>query len=101
MTVLVAFATMLSAQTMREQADGIVKEHLQRDGVECNLLYVNTNAPTAEGIGITTSQEETFRAQYACWTYYLNESELSQYRYTVSVYGKTRVVYKVVKNSKK
>ena len=79
--VLVAWATALPAQIMREQADVIVKEHLQNEMIESNLLYVNVNAPSVEGIAITTSNEETFQAKYACYAYYLNESELSQCRY--------------------
>ena len=79
--VLVAWAIVLPAQITREQADVLVKEHLQRENVESNLLYINTNAPSAEGVPITTSSEETFQAKYACWAYYLNESEVSQCRY--------------------
>ena len=79
--VLVVWATTLPAQITRGEADVIVKEYLQGEGVESNLLYVNINAPNAEGVLIATSNEETFRAKYACWAYYLNESELSQCRY--------------------
>ena len=85
MLVLSAWATSLSAQITREQADAIVSAHLQNEVTPPYLLYVNVNTPTAEGIAITTSQAEAMQAKYACWTYYLNEnpnvSEPSQHRY--------------------
>ena len=77
MLILVAGATVLSAQVTREKADEIVKKYLQDENY--NHLYVNS--PSEEGIIITTSNGETFRAKYACWAYYLNESELFQCRY--------------------
>jgi hypothetical protein len=77
----VALATSLSAQITWEQADNIVKEYLQNEMITYNLLYVYVNAPSEEGIEITTSNEETFKAKYACWAYYLDESEFSQRRY--------------------
>lgn len=80
--VLVAWMAILPAQQItREQADAIVKEHLQGEWVESNLLYINLNVPDAEGIALETSNAERFRAKYACWAYYLNESEFSQCRY--------------------
>jgi len=79
--VLVAWTTVLPAQITRGEADTLVKEYLQSENVVYNLLYVNVNAPSAEGIVITTSNQETFQAKYACWAYYLNENELSQCRY--------------------
>ena len=78
---LLAMPSLSAQQVTREQADAVVNEHLQSEGIESNLLYINVNLPKAEGVSITTSNEETFRAKYACWTYYLNESELSQCRY--------------------
>jgi hypothetical protein len=80
MLVIVAWATSLAAQITREQADAIVQNHLQNEAAAYEL-YVNVNTPTAEGISITTSNEETFKAKYACWTYYLSEGELSRCRY--------------------
>jgi hypothetical protein len=77
----VALATSLSAQTTRKQADSIVKEYLQNEMITYSSLYVHVNVPSEEGIEITTSNEETFKAKYACWAYYLDESELSQRRY--------------------
>ena len=71
----------VSAQITREQADAIVLEHIQNEAVQSSLLYVNVNAPSSAGIAVTTSNSETVKAKYACWTYYLNESGLSQSRY--------------------
>ena len=81
LTVLLICATTLFAQTTREQADAIIKEHLQNEMVQYNLLYVHANVPSIDGITITTSNEEIFSAKYACWAYYLDESEYSQRRY--------------------
>jgi hypothetical protein len=80
MSILTAWATLLSAQITREQADVIVLNHVQ-SGVTNPSLYVNLNNPDAKGIVITTSNEETVRAKYACWAYCLDENELFQRRY--------------------
>ena len=79
--VLLAWATSLSAQVTREQADAIVLNHVQSEAVSPCTLYTNVNDPGGEGISITTSTGETFRAKYACWAYYLDESEPTQRRY--------------------
>jgi len=79
--VLAACTATLSAQVARTQADTIVKAYLQSENVDCNSLYVHVDAPDAEGVDITTSNDEAFKAKYACWAYYLNESEISQCRY--------------------
>jgi hypothetical protein len=71
--VLTAWTISLSAQTTREQADAVVLEYLQSKVTRPYLLYVNSNAPSQEGIAITTFQEETVKAKYACWAYYINE----------------------------
>ena len=81
MMIFVAGATMLPAQITREKADTLVLKYLQDEGVQYNLLYVNVNPPSVEGIAITTSNDETFKAKYPCWAYFLNESELSRCRY--------------------
>ena len=80
MLVLTAWAASLSAQITREQADAIVLGYVQGE-VTNPSLYANLNAPGGEGIVITTSNEETVKAKYACWAYYLDENELSQRRY--------------------
>ena len=79
--ILVALATSVSAQITRMQANIIVKEYLQNETVQYNLLYVHANVPSIEGITITTSNEEIFSAKYACWAYYLDENEPIQRRY--------------------
>jgi hypothetical protein len=85
MLIFLAWATSLSAQITREQADKIVLEHLQNEVTLPYFLYVNVNAPSEAGIAVTTFQEETFTAKYACWAYYLNEypevTEPTQHRY--------------------
>ena len=82
---LIALNTSLSAQITREQADKIVWEHLQNEVTLPYFLYVYNYAPSAEGMIITTYNEETVKVKYACWAYYLNEnpgvSEPSQHRY--------------------
>jgi hypothetical protein len=79
--VLTALATSLLAQVTRKQADSIVREYLQNEMITYNLLYVHVNEPNEEGITITTFNEEIFTAKYACWAYYVNESEPVQRRY--------------------
>jgi len=85
MLIFIAWATSLSAQITREQADKIVLEYFQNEVTSPYFLYVNTNAPSEAGIAITTFQEETFTAKYPCWAYYLNEfpeiTEPAQHRY--------------------
>jgi hypothetical protein len=80
-SVLVALATTLPAQVTREQADIIVREYLQNEMIEYELLYIHVNTPSEEGITITTSNEETFTAKYACWAYSLDEKESAKRRY--------------------
>ena len=77
MSFLIAWATSLTAANItRAQADEIVQNYVQ-----CGTLYSNVNEPSAEGIVITTSNEETFKAKYACWAYCLDESDPVQRRY--------------------
>jgi hypothetical protein len=80
-SILVALATSLSAQVTRKQADSIVLKHLQNEMITYNLLYGHANMPNEEGIPITTSNNETFRAKYACWAYYIDEIESVRRRY--------------------
>jgi len=85
LTNLLLFATSLSAQITREQADAIVLEHIQSELTSPYLLYVNVNTPNAAGIALTTHNEENMKVKYACWAYYLNEnpevSEPARHRY--------------------
>jgi len=80
-SLFTALAMSLPAQVTREQADTIVLEYLQNEVTTPYTLYVNVNLPSEEGIAITTSNEETCKAKYACWAYYLNESEAVRCRY--------------------
>ena len=64
----------LSAQITQEQADAIVLQYIQNEVFPPYILYVNTHAPTAEGIVINTFKEETVKVKYPCWSYYLNEN---------------------------
>ena len=82
MLVLIAWATLLSAQITREQANAIVQNYVQSEGLQyAGILYVNLNEPDEEGIVITTSNGETFRVKYLCWAYCLDENEPLQRRY--------------------
>jgi hypothetical protein len=81
LSALLISATTLSAQVTQKQADSIVKEYLQNEMIEYDLLYINTAPPNEDGITVTTSHEEVFTAKYACWTYYIDESELSRRHY--------------------
>ena len=80
--ILLAWATSLSAQITRAQADAIVLNYIQTGNVtQPYHLYVNDNAPNETGISITMSTGETVKAKYACMVYYLNESESAKSRY--------------------
>ena len=81
MLVLIAWTALLSAQITKEQADAIVLDYLKNEVEQSGLLYGNDKAPGVEGIAITTSNEETIKAKYVCWAYYLNESESNRSRY--------------------
>jgi len=85
MFLLVISSIWLSAQITREQADKIVWEHIQNEVTTPYLLYVHNDTPSAEGLMVTTYNEEAVKVKYACWAYYLNEnpgvSEPTQHRY--------------------
>ena len=82
MSILIAWATSLFAQnSTREQADVIVLNYVQSEAIQSGILYANVNEPDEEGITITTSNGETFRAKYACWAYCIDENEPAQRRY--------------------
>ena len=85
MLVLLAWATSLPAQIMREQADTIVLQHIQNEVSVPYLLYVYNHAPSEDEMVITTYNEEKIKIKYACWAYYLNENpeltEPCQHRY--------------------
>ncbi len=69
MSVLFAWATSLSAQVTREQADAIVLNYLNREMAYPYALYVNANAPNEEGFTIITEMEEAIKVKHACWVY--------------------------------
>ena len=79
MSVLLAWATSLPALTTREQADEIVFDYLQSNTTLSGVLYANVDEPAGESIAITTSNGETFTAQYACWAYCFKENTLCRY----------------------
>ena len=79
MSALFACVASLSAQITHKQADEIVLNYAQSVAPEFIALYANLNAPDEAGITITTSNEETFRAKYACWTYCLDETAQRRY----------------------
>ena len=81
MLVLIAWTTSLFAIT-QEEANTIVQNYVQSEVTPpIGTLYANLNTPNGEGITITTSNGETVKAKYACWAYYINESDASQRRY--------------------
>ena len=81
MFVMIAWTTSVIGQITKEQANSVVLQHLQKEAIEHEYLYVNVSTPSAEGIDIVTSNQEVLKAKYACWAYYLHESDLSQSRY--------------------
>jgi hypothetical protein len=81
MLILLVWTVSLFAQVTREQADSIVREHLQNEMIAYSHLYVHINVPSEEGITITTSNEEIFTAKYACWAYCPDENNFIQRRY--------------------
>ena len=85
MLVLFVCAMSLSAQITQEHADTLVLEYIQNRITPPYILYLNANTPSAEDFVITTANEETCKAKYACWVYYLDEnpdvSEPARQRY--------------------
>jgi hypothetical protein len=80
--ILIAWTTSLSAQITRQQADAIARDYVQNNLPQpAGTLYVKDNASAVAGIEITTSNDESLRAAYACWAYYINENEPLQRRY--------------------
>jgi hypothetical protein len=74
MSVFLAWTTSLSAQITREQADVIVREHIQKEVTRPVMyLYFNSNTPSNEVMVITTHMGETIKIKYPCWVYFLNE----------------------------
>ena len=80
LVALCVWALCAEAQIItQEQANAIAKEYVQNATGQPAELYVHKNAPSDEGISVTTSQEETFKAHYACWAYFVNEPAQRRY----------------------
>jgi len=79
-TIFVAWSvTLLAANITQEQANDIVLTYAQSEAPQFIALYTNLDEPGEEGIVITTSEEETFKAKYACWAYCLEETAQRRY----------------------
>jgi hypothetical protein len=85
MLVLFACTASLLAQVTREQADVIVKDYIKTKEIRPYWLYayiyIHANAPNDEGVTVTTSNDETFKAKYACWAYYAKATTSSPILY--------------------
>jgi len=82
MFVLIAWATSLTAQITREQADEIVLEYIQNEITVPYLLYIHQNSPVTDGIIITTETEEIVNIKYNSWFYYLTDfPEINTFRH--------------------
>jgi len=83
--MFVAGVLTLHAQTTQEQAEAIVLTHIQSVVTQPYTLYFNTGSPNADGLEITTLNEETVQIQHLCYAYYLAEfpaeSEPARCRY--------------------
>lgn len=76
-TLLLLFActATLSAQKItRQQADEIVINHIKNEVEQPCLLLINVNTPNAGDFVVTTNMEETIKAKYTCWVYYVQEN---------------------------
>ena len=67
------------AQITQEQANTIVKQYVQDQVGQPVELYIHKNAPHEDSVTITTSRGEMFKAKYACWAYFINETEQRRY----------------------
>ena len=67
--VCICYASVSFAQITREQADEIVLNYLKTEAGYPYSVFVNVNTPSEEGFVITTSNDETVKAKYACWVY--------------------------------
>jgi len=80
MSILLTWsASLLAATITQEQADVIVLNYAQSEAPQFTALYTNLNAPNEAGIEIITSNEEIFKAEYACWAYCLEETAQRRY----------------------
>ena len=80
-SVLFIWTISLTSQINREQADEIVLNYLQNEVTQPYTLYINITTPSDKYFTLNTSNEELIKVKYACWIYFLNESEFSRNRY--------------------
>ena len=78
------FCFSLSAQTIQEQADSIIFEHLLKDTSVYTLYAKDTVQPNYV---VLTTANEKLKLNYPCWVYY------------VSFTGETESKYLIVKES--
>jgi len=79
-SIFAVLSATLFAQTItQEQADAIVQQYANSEVPQSTALYANIAAPSEEGVAITTSNEESFTAKYACWAYCIEEPALRRY----------------------
>ena len=69
--IVLVGAISISAQITREHADVIVLNYLQSELNQPFALFVNVNTPSEEDFVIATYKEETLKAKYACWAYFV------------------------------
>ena len=71
--VLCAWSLLVSAQITQKEANSIARQYVQSEIGQSLTLYIHKSEPHVDGVTITTSQDETFRAKYACWAYCVND----------------------------
>ena len=79
--LLIAATSLFAGNITQKQADDIVLNYVKSEALKPAALYNYGKTPDGEGVGIKTSNDEEFRAKYACWAYCLEESEPAQRRY--------------------
>jgi len=79
--LLIGATSLLAGNITQKQADDIVLNYVKSEALKPAALYNYGKTPDGEGVGIKTSNDEEFRAKYACWAYCLEESEPAQRRY--------------------
>ena len=65
----------LTAQITKAQADEIVNAHLTSEQLLDFTLYFNLNSPSDEALEIKTTQQESVKIKYACYAYFLKETD--------------------------
>ena len=80
-------ASLLAENITQEQANAIALTYAQSEAPQFAALYANLNVPDEAGIEITTSNEESFKAKYACWAYCLDETAQRRYLFVKKAGG--------------